>query len=172
MRHTIEIVAVIIVAFAAAGCDQIKARHKEQTDAKPQTSPGVMKDAGGPLLLDDEPLLLLEDAPQASAAPLGGADNSRCYVCHINYVQEDITLIHAKANIGCANCHGDSDAHIADESWASGGNGTPPDRMFTQPQINASCMDCHPKATLGQGKKYCTDCHGNHRLAERRCRWK
>ncbi|MHC4559092.1 MAG: hypothetical protein ACYS80_17520 [Planctomycetota bacterium] len=73
------------------------------------------------LLLDDEPLLLLEEAPDAEESDIIGADNSRCFVCHINYMQEDIAVIHARADIGCAGCHGESDEHIADESWASGG---------------------------------------------------
>ena len=73
------------------------------------------------------------------------ADNSRCFVCHVNYMQEKLAVTHAKANIGCAHCHGASDAHIADESWASGGNGTAPDIMYPRDKINSSCMHCHPK---------------------------
>jgi hypothetical protein len=98
-------------------------------------------------------------------------------------MQEDIAARHARANIGCANCHGNCDAHIADESWASGGNGTAPGIMYPREKVNPFCMGCHPKDKMpaarhaaflaGAAKEtYCTDCHGKHRLAQRRCKWK
>jgi len=139
-----------------------------------------------PLLLldDDRPLLLDDDAnpPGPPAGPV--ADNSRCHVCHLNYQKEELAVVHARADIGCARCHGESDEHIADESWASGGNGTAPDTMFPKPKINSFCLGCHPKGTIheeGRHKeffagalkqKHCTDCHGDHRLPERKCVWK
>jgi hypothetical protein len=89
----------------------------------------------------------------------------------LNYAQEKLAVTHAQANIGCADCHGDCDAHIADESWASGGNGTPPGTMYPPDKVNPFCLGCHPKASLGN-KKYCTDCHGTHRLTNRKCKWK
>jgi len=135
-----------------------------------------------PLLLDDEPLLLLDDEPDAGRSDGPQADNSRCFVCHINYMQEEIAVIHARANIGCAGCHGESDEHIADESWASGGNGTAPDIMYPKSKINSSCMKCHPKNNIDNDrhkplfanfeKTVCTDCHGSHRLEVRKCKWK
>jgi hypothetical protein len=111
------------------------------------------------------------------------ADNSRCFVCHINYIDEDIAVTHARVNMGCANCHGESDEHIADESWASGGNGTAPDIMYPRAKINPFCMGCHPKEKIDieqhkplftdtTEEKYCTDCHGEHRLTNRKCKWK
>ena len=121
--------------------------------------------------------------PQANVESEPGADNSRCFVCHINYVQEDIAVTHARANIGCADCHGQSDEHIADESWASGGNGTPPEIMYLPPKINPFCMGCHTKETIDTEQHkplfaanatpmVCTDCHGDHRLTNRKCKWK
>ncbi|OHB64122.1 MAG: hypothetical protein A2Y76_08195 [Planctomycetes bacterium RBG_13_60_9] len=126
--------------------------------------------------------MLLEDDP-ADEIPSGpAADNSRCFVCHVNYMEEQIAVTHARAGVSCATCHGPSDAHIADESWASGGNGTAPDTMYTRDKVIPSCMACHPKAKINipqhdpalteDGKKLCSDCHGNHRLPQRRCRWK
>jgi len=171
------------VAVAGTGCEQIKTKQKTQTNAQPKTGRESITDDEPPLLLDDEPPLLLGNGPDVG--PLAGpvADNSRCYVCHMNYMQEDIAVIHARANIGCADCHGDCDAHIADESWAWGGNGTPPGTMYPRAKINPFCMGCHPASKIdteqhkplfaGTGeKKYCTDCHGNHRLAHRKCKWK
>jgi len=136
-----------------------------------------------PLLLEDETVLLLDDPPDAHASNGGGADNSRCFVCHVNYAQENIAVTHARMNIGCATCHGDSDEHIADESWASGGNGTAPDIMYPKDEIIPSCMKCHSKEKLNgpqhepvfapePERKVCTDCHGDHRLPQRRCKWK
>ena len=127
-----------------------------------------------------KPLLLLDDEDEQIKT---GADNSRCLVCHINFERELLSVVHAKTNIGCIKCHGESDAHIADESWASGGNGTAPDKMFPTNKINGFCFTCHPKSKLSQAphkellannglKPICTDCHGKHRMAKRRCKWK
>jgi hypothetical protein len=158
------------VAVAGTGCEQMGAEQKPDTNTESIT--------------DDEPLLLLDDSEEELVSPTGPvADNSRCHVCHMNYMQEDIAVIHARANISCATCHGDCDEHIADESWASGGNGTAPEIMYTRAKINPFCMGCHPKDKIdteqhkplfsGAGeKKYCTDCHGNHRLEVRKCKWK
>lgn len=137
-----------------------------------------------PLLLDDGPLLLLDGGEETSGAPAGPvADNSRCHHCHLNYEIEELAVDHARANIGCADCHGQSDAHIADESWASGGNGTAPDVMYLPEKIVPFCNDCHPKEEMDpdehkdffaglRTEKVCTDCHGEHRLETRQCKWK
>jgi len=107
------------------------------------------------------------------------ADNSRCYVCHINFATEELTLVHAKGGVGCEKCHGLSDPHCSDED-----NITPPDIMYPRGEINAACMKCHPRAEIGRvpehketlaaasgPKTVCTDCHGEHRLAHRTRRW-
>jgi hypothetical protein len=125
---------------------------------------------------EEAPLLLEEAAAGADV----GADNGRCKVCHLNLSQEKLAVTHATANIGCAGCHGQSDAHIADESWGSGGNGTAPERMFPRADIAAFCHGCHAKDKLSAdnhaeqaaGAKVCTECHGTHRLPVRRCTWK
>jgi hypothetical protein len=174
-------------AVAETGCGQIKVEQKSKASTEPEVSAEPVT--------DDEPLLL-DDGPDVDLPAGPVADNSRCYVCHINYMQEDITVIHARVNIGCAHCHGNCDAHIADESWAWGGNGTPPGVMYRRPEINPFCMGCHPKDkidtkqhkplfadTVEPGRKagliqsraspwHCTDCHGDHRLAKRECKWK
>ncbi len=135
---------------------------------------------------DAEPLLLLDDGPATNTPAPGTADNSRCQVCHLNFMTERLAVSHARTNIGCATCHGPSDAHIADESWASGGNGTPPDKMFTRYQVYHSCLACHPGEqvfakvqkhgpfwwSIASQEKICTDCHGQHRMVKRRCKWK
>ena len=130
---------------------------------------------------ESEPLLLLDDVEPAEQLlePTGPvADNSRCHVCHMNYEDEVLALVHARADIGCEQCHGASDAHCSDED-----NITPPDTMYAQEKINPSCMACHPrekidiavhKAVLADiiaKKAICTHCHGSHRLAHRTRRW-
>jgi len=113
------------------------------------------------------------------------ADNSRCYVCHLNFKFEKLATTHAAAGVGCQTCHGPSDAHIADESWSWGGQGTPPDRMYPRDKINDSCLQCHKVIQVAQSGEeevlpphpvepntVCTDCHGNHRLPTRKVRWK
>lgn len=131
----------------------------------------------------ESPLLLLDDPAEPTPRSASMADNRRCEVCHLHLIQEELALSHARAGVGCAKCHGDSDAHIADESWASGGNGTAPDIMFPKARINPGCLECHPKAKLSSGfhqeffagasqEKYCTGCHGAHRIVNRKCKWK
>jgi len=185
---------ILAAAAAEMGCEQINVEQnsKAGTESKSRRECVTEKE---PLLLDDEPLRL-DNGPDANL-PVGAvADNSRCYVCHMNYMQEDITVIHARAKVGCADCHGNCDAHIADESWAWGGKGTPPGIMYRRPEINPFCMGCHPRDKIdtekhkplfegaveeqakaglilsGASACYCTDCHGDHRLANRECKWK
>jgi hypothetical protein len=147
-----------------------------QSSTEPKPKAPVSKQEGPLLLLDD-------DMPLAMKKPANMADNSRCEVCHLNLVNEELARTHARAGIGCAKCHGASDAHIADESWASGGNGTPPDIMFPRGKINPGCLACHAKDKLDPGdhenflagkraEKCCIECHGKHRVPNRKCTWK
>ena len=122
-----------------------------------------------------------EDSEPAgpTAAAKGPADNSRCHVCHVNYEDDELAVTHAKAGIGCEACHGRCDAHCADED-----NVTPPDRMYPRVKVGAFCMQCHPLvklvdvaehkpvlASIEANKKRCTECHGDHVMAERVVRW-
>jgi len=178
MRYFILALILTVGFIVITGCEQNRANNSDSNRE-------FLTDDEAPLLLDDEVLLLLDDGEEEFHPPSGLlADNSRCYVCHINYMQEDIAVVHARVNIGCADCHGQSDAHIDDESWASGGNGTAPDVMYVPEKINPFCIGCHTKDKIDAIKhkdvladkdtehKYCTDCHGEHRLAHRRCKWK
>ncbi len=194
-KHAHSDVAVLVLLstlliLSTSGCERTDAttRSTVQTSQADVPKPGAWEhpkvEEEAPLLLEDEPGLLLDDDPAAEAGSGPMADNSRCFVCHVNYMQEELAVRHAQANVGCANCHGASDAHIADESWASGGDGTAPDIMYPKDKINRSCMACHPKETIDTPqhqplfseaageKKACTDCHGAHRLPQRRCKWK
>jgi len=125
-----------------------------------------------------EPPLLLENGNGAEELQPAGpvADNSRCHVCHINYEDEKLAVVHAQANIDCEQCHGASDAHCSDED-----NITPPDIMYPLAKINSFCMGCHPRDKISSlhesffagttKEKYCTDCHGEHRLVYRTRKW-
>jgi len=188
-RHLRLIVHLAIGSLAAIlvvaqGCERTGRVHPGQTDMAVPTPAGQSSaPVQRPLLLDDEPLLLLDEEPTTTPPDQPAADNSRCFVCHANYLDEKIAVTHARTGIGCATCHGASDAHIADESWASGGNGTAPDIIFPKERINPSCMACHPKDKIDTTEhkplfsddaqqRLCTDCHGSHRLPIRRSKWK
>jgi hypothetical protein len=131
-----------------------------------------------PLLLEEPPLLLENgDKAEELPEPTGPvADNSRCHVCHINYDGEKLAVVHAYANISCEQCHGASDAHCSDED-----NITPPDIMYPMAKINPFCMGCHHRDKISSlhesffagdtKEKYCTDCHGEHRLIYRTRKW-
>jgi hypothetical protein len=150
-RCCLWILVLATVAVAVAACKQ---RIAEE--------PSPLDNGRGekPLLLEEEPPPLEGD----NADPL--ADNSRCHVCHINYEDEELAVTHARAGVGCERCHGASDAHCSDED-----NITPPDIMYPPDKVNSSCKSCHPEGKLGGGKKYCTDCHGEHRLSYRTRKW-
>lgn len=181
VRHPSVCLASIclLAALTIAGCERTQtAGQSTMATGKPDGTSAV---ADAPAALAPAPLLLLDETEDETA---GGptADNSRCFVCHINYVEEQIATSHARQNIGCVHCHGASDAHIADESWGSGGNGTAPEIMYPRDKINPACMPCHTQEKLAatqhdpalatSSTKVCTDCHGNHRLPQRRCKWR
>ena len=166
-------IILAITISVIAGCE------RPGTVSQPSIETAVVAD---PKPAEPAPLLL-EDEPENGTASESDADNSRCFVCHVNYMQEKIAVTHARAGIGCAKCHGPSDAHIADESWGSGGNGTAPDTMYTRDKVSSSCVGCHTAEKIGAaqhqavfaatpGTSACTDCHGSHRLPQRRCKWK
>jgi hypothetical protein len=125
----------------------------------------------------------LQDNVQGGGDDVAGkaepADNSFCHVCHMNYKKESVAVRHAKAGIGCAQCHGESDDHSSDEDGI-----TPPQIMYAKQKINPACMKCHPEskvrresehrpvlAKLATHEAVCTDCHGKHRLTVRTRRW-
>jgi len=121
--------------------------------------------------------LLTSCLAPSGRAKAAATQNTRCFVCHTNFQDEKLTVAHAKAGVGCATCHGKSDAHCADEN-----NITAPDAIYSRAAIKPACMQCHDETKLarrsehkevlaGTGSKTCTDCHGNHRLATRTIRW-
>lgn len=122
-------------------------------------------------------------SPKAEPAPrkrYEEGDNSFCYVCHVNWQQEEFVESHRLAGVSCYDCHGISEAHMDDEEHM-----TAPEMMYTRENANASCMTdkCHPQSDMeaemghrpffaqATDLKQCADCHGQHRLEERKRRW-
>ncbi len=187
MKFVITVLIVGLSLVAGLSCERAKTERGRNVEAGGARASDNGLDgrapplAEAPLLLDDEHEHLLLGSSMEEIA--GGADNRRCYVCHVNYLQDEIAVTHARAGIGCADCHGESDEHIDDESWSWGGPGTAPDIMYVRVEINSSCFGCHSASTLSRGahhsvvltgsnEKVCTDCHGDHRLPIRRTEWK
>jgi hypothetical protein len=137
------------------------------------------------------PLIVTDDAPRLKGPPATAgaklkdkkeaADNSSCYICHVNLLDDSFALRHEEAGVGCVQCHGDSPAHVADEA-----NLVPPEVMFPSDTIAAACAKCHSThnapatAVIARWKErcaasatsaLCTDCHGNHRFAKRSIVW-
>lgn len=176
IRYCLLMVTVGLAAVVAAGCKQEK--EKPQNPSSEAGAAAAQEEA--PLLLEEEPLLLEDDESEEDLSAAEGpvADNSRCHVCHINYADEELSVTHARADIGCERCHGACDAHCGDED-----NVTPPDIMYPKAKINVFCMTCHSKDSIetepheallagtATEDKYCTDCHGEHRLGYRTRRW-
>jgi len=117
-----------------------------------------------------------KETARATAQP---ADNSYCYVCHVNYQEEPLAQQHQAAGIGCEQCHGMSAKHSADED-----NLTAPDKMYAANRIAPFCLTCHPKSKLARDPNHqqvfaqrkassqrCTECHGEHRLKHRTRNW-
>ncbi|MHC4166623.1 MAG: cytochrome c3 family protein [Planctomycetota bacterium] len=154
-------------------------------DAVPE-SEREAKSGPPPLVVDtSEPLLLDEPTEEqvAAASTEAAGENMACFVCHANYLGEFLAERHAKANVGCVNCHGDSFAHRNDEN-----NTTPPEIMYPADKIDPFCQACHdahdvpPKKVVVRWKELdidkndparivCTDCHGQHRMKVRTVIW-
>lgn len=137
--------------------------------------------AAPPLSIEDLLHEELPEAPKEKDEIL--ADNSACFVCHGNYQEEPFVLAHAKDDVGCVDCHGQSHDHRNDED-----NITPPDTMYAPADIAPGCAKCHethdaPAAkVIARWKErcpaktdpkslVCTDCHGEHRLKFRTVWW-
>jgi predicted CXXCH cytochrome family protein len=97
--------------------------------------------------------------------PMGA--NAACYVCHITFVQEELSKTHLRAKVPCTNCHGLSAGHANDENIGA----TPPDIIIEHNKVDATCLKCHQKHDISaeelsahKSPPICTDCHGNHRI--------
>lgn len=119
-----------------------------------------------------------QDQNQNSLGP-----NAGCYVCHMTFVKEPLTVTHLAKKITCVKCHGTSSAHANDEDIGA----TPPDKIIKRERVNAYCRSCHgkrkhkatPEALVARWLEHrgnkpttrpanpaavCTDCHGKHKI--------
>lgn len=161
-------------ATSAADPPAAKPAATDPANAQPQvaaaTRPSLASAAGGA-------------SAGASSPPKGReVDNSRCHVCHGNFVDEPLAVNHAKQGVGCERCHGPCDEHCSDE-----GNITPPTILYAKDKVDKSCKECHPDPmerivadaryclfvplTDEEKKKICSDCHGAHRMNLRTVFW-
>ena len=190
MRRAVPLIlltylAIVVVSHLAG----MGSRRGDRASAGLAAAEEPPKDPAKPPL---PPLKVTSDAPLLLGAPAAAkpgetakpkADNFACYVCHANYEDEPMVVSHAKEDVGCVKCHGESIAHRNDED-----NVTPPDIMYPQEAIDKACAECHdthdaPAVKIVirwqercPGKEdpsqiVCTDCHGEHRLKSRTVRW-
>jgi len=107
--------------------------------------------------------------------PLG--PNAACYVCHMTFVHEEMSVVHKAEQVTCIKCHGLSAAHANDEHIGA----TPPEVSYPREKIDAACAECHEDHDVPASKvlarfferklppdaaPVCTDCHGRHRIPE------
>lgn len=165
--------------------------ESEQTEIPPAPdADGRAESAGSPppLVVDPDTPLLLDEPTEEQRASVditteAAVENTDCFVCHANYRSETLASDHARANIGCAVCHGQSFEHKNDEN-----NTTPPEKMYPVEKIDSFCKGCHnshdvpPSKVValwlkrnpvktGLDKVVCTDCHGEHRIKVRTIIW-
>lgn len=119
----------------------------------------------------------------AASAPRKALDrNTDCGMCHMNFLDEPLSVEHARHGIACADCHGPSQAHTTDERFE-----TPPDRVFAPGEVDGYCRKCHSGRHKAEPARLierwleaagtgvvsdkdespgrCTACHGKHRIA-------
>ena len=182
-------VLAVIAASAILSCTP--AVNSERTDVRPAPAADDNTESTGgppPLVVDSDAPLLLDEPTEEQQASAGmttqaAVENAACFVCHANYRSESLANRHAKANVGCAGCHGQSFAHRNDEN-----NTTPPEKMYSADKIDSFCQGCHNSHDVAPGKVVarwatrnpdktdpdkivCTDCHGEHRMKVRTIIW-
>lgn len=96
-----------------------------------------------------------------------------CFECHIDFKAEGLTVVHQRRGVTCVRCHGPSVAHMEDEDRR-----TPADAKFRGKAMEAFCLTCHDpgrharlgahaaEARRAEGRRTCTQCHGEHKLVE------
>ena len=166
-------VCLLVGVLTLSGCTP--ASDTDRDDVPVTSAVESEPEAGSgppPLVVDTSEPLLLDDPTEEQAAGVStraAGENLACFVCHANYVGEFLVERHAKANVGCINCHGDSFAHRNDEN-----NTTPPETMYPSDEIDPFCQGCHdahdipPKKIVARwieqkAKKPDATCEGCHK---------
>ncbi len=151
LRIFITFLMLSIAAFLSC------TRTTESEPAEIRTAPVIENEAettGGPppLVIDTSaPLLLAEPGEEEQALAVANtqaaSENTACFVCHANYKTEFLANSHARVNIGCFNCHGESSAHQNDEN-----NITAPGTMYPADKIDPFCQSCHKVHNISSRK--------------------
>ncbi len=188
----LTMILFVLVVFAAStilSCTPtIKTGRTEVQSPPVAENKSESKGGPPPLVVESDAPLLLDEPTEQQQASAGMAtkaaiDNAACFVCHVNYNMEPLASRHARANIGCAVCHGQSFEHKNDEN-----NTTPPEKMYPADKIDSFCQGCHKSHDVPPGKVaahwakrnpdknvpdkiVCTDCHGDHRIKVRTIIW-
>ena len=97
--------------------------------------------------------------PESEVNPLAG-----CVMCHADVEYEYVGSPHFAQKMGCRQCHGPSEGHIADEN-----NDVKPEGLFNRDNVEELCETCHqfpdgaqPSFSAAGNTQVCTDCHGYH----------
>jgi len=178
-------VSLVVGVLTLSSCTPASNSAPDEAPVTSAVESKAESNSGPPLLVVDmsEPLLLDDPVDEQAAATEAAGENMACFVCHANYMGEFLAERHAKANIGCVSCHGDSFAHRNDEN-----NTTPPEIMHSADEIDPFCRGCHgshdvpPKKVVARWKEIgldngdptaivCTACHGDHRMKVRTVIW-
>ena len=115
---------------------KVESETEVESATETETSGGLP-----PLVIDSSDPLLLDEPDEetiAAANTVAAKENAACFVCHTNYRTEFLASCHAKANISCYRCHGESSAHQNDEN-----NITPPETLYPAGKIDPLCRGCH-----------------------------
>ncbi|MEJ2703683.1 MAG: cytochrome c3 family protein [Sedimentisphaerales bacterium] len=183
-RILVALLAVGVLAFLSCSHTISEPISAESAPAASQES--VESDGPPPLVVDTSAPLLLDEPADGQGGGVkteAAAENTACFVCHVNYMTESLAGTHAGANIGCANCHGPSIAHRNDEN-----NTTPPQIMYAAEKIDIFCRACHtvhdipPRTVIAhwldliktQPDRTCAGCHEKNDVAPGKvvARWK
>ena len=117
-------------------------------------------------------VVLASCLPRGAAPAAAAKANARCTECHLDFLDEGLTVAHQGAGVTCVRCHGHSQPHIDDEVRE-----TKPDATFRGQAMAVFCLTCHEPAghaaiaahaanLRGEPakRKACTQCHGEHKL--------
>lgn len=171
MKRAVWLIALPVLAVVTLAC----------WGQFPGGGGGAAAVAAPPLSLEGFLHEKLPEAPTDQAKMK--VDNQACYVCHGNYKDEELVVVHGIDEVGCIDCHGKSLDHRDDED-----NVTPPQKMYAPQDIGKMCGDCHEDHIAPAAKVIarwqqrcpaktdpktivCTDCHGRHRLKFRTVWW-
>ena len=182
-----SLLLVLPLIVASASCENRTADSPMIADQPNVTAPAPLETVAGhpadaePVVAADkvesaaDPTDVEPDADPTDAQSVDDPDNAEsvvvnplagCDLCHIDVTDEYVGSIHDVEKVGCVECHGPSEGHVADEN-----NEVKPDQLFAREDVDRLCGTCHecdrptePEPAAESGRKVCIDCHGPHDL--------